>query len=242
MAPDDERHASWAGYVQGCRDECCRTAARNYQKLRVLDIHRGRPRRVSVEPTRRRAQALACLGWSGFDIARAAGKTGEWMRQVLNGESMWRTTHDAIAAIYDDMSMRIPPTDTSVRRQTVAKVKNRAANNGWLPPLAWEDIDAGVLAVTDGRAVFDEVVVERVLSGDWRLKCNAAERAEVVAAWTGTDGELERLTGWNVARERRRAVERSRVLSAACGTIDEGRHRGNGADPLTHYLPEQKGA
>ena len=49
----------------------------------------------------------------------------------------------------------------------------------------------------------DEVVVLRILAGDFTLTANRAERYEVVRRWTGADNELERRTRWNVARMRR---------------------------------------
>lgn len=49
----------------------------------------------------------------------------------------------------------------------------------------------------------DEVVVERILNGDWRLFANPSERTEVCRRWVEAGramNELRRLTGWKTER------------------------------------------
>src|SRR5690348_12294929 len=63
-------HGSLASYVAGCPCDWCLTAKRRYEKQRRLDIERGiGPRLIDPTGTRRRIQALACLGWSQSHIA-----------------------------------------------------------------------------------------------------------------------------------------------------------------------------
>lgn len=200
-----DKHGTWAGYQIGCRLDCCTTAARNYQKGRVIDAHRGKPRTVSCIGTRRRIEALACLGWSGYDVSVRLGHGREWLRQVLMCDQIHRRTHDRIAEVYEALSMTMPTQDTAVRRQVVGRTKARARRKGWLPPLAWNNPDdpderPDMTAVDN---LPDPVVVERILAGDWRLKATPAERAEVVERWTGSLNQLEGLTGWNCARDQR---------------------------------------
>lgn len=206
MTPDDPRHGTYAGYTAGCRVECCRAAARLYHKVRELEALRGIPRMVSSRGARRRVQALACVGWSAYDVAAYQGKAGEWTRQVLMRDMIFRSTHEAIVEAYEALSMR-KPTGTP---QIVARTKNRAARLGWVPPLAWGDIDNDPeppVVVAEDHV--DEVLVQRILDGE-RLPANPAERAEAIRRWTTAGrplSELERITGWNTARELRRANE-----------------------------------
>lgn len=49
----------------------------------------------------------------------------------------------------------------------------------------------------------DEVVVRRILSGEWGLKANPSEKREVCRLWTARGGSLrtlESFTGWNTTR------------------------------------------
>lgn len=55
------------------------------------------------------------------------------------------------------------------------------------------------------RKVCDPATVERVLSGEWRIKTTRADRIEVMQRWTGSLTDLETLTGWNVWRLARQA-------------------------------------
>lgn len=118
---------------------------------------------------------------------------------------------------------------------------SRARNAGHLPPLAWDDPDtlAWPLGWTEpldvdsidiqegyirnaekGDTLIDQNVVERVLSGRLVPDASPAERLEVARRWPGSLAELERMTGWNVHRERRRCRS-SMVLSAPTTETEE---------------------
>jgi hypothetical protein len=190
-------HGTWAAYNAGCRCDDCRSAARLYQKQRTLLAVRGIPRRVPSVGLRRRVQALACLGWDMYAIARELDAYPDKVRQWTLHPTVYRTTHEQLAAVYDRLSMRLPPTDTPEQKANVAKTRNRAARNGWLPPLAWDDEtlddpDARPARSRDERrrTDLDPVVVERVLAGE-RLPMTPAERAEVV--------RQARARGWSEA-------------------------------------------
>lgn len=199
---------TWARYNAGCRCDDCRTAARNYQKRRVIDAESGRPRRVSSRGVTRRIHALACLGWDMYAIAREVQTGRETVRQWTLHDTVYRTTHDRMAEVYDRLSMRLPPERDRMERLVASRARNKAKRNGWAPPLAWDDIDHDDHPrghTTPDRDDVDDALVLRVLDGDAALarKATAAERAEIVRRWRG-DGralnELERLTGWEPRR------------------------------------------
>lgn len=207
---DDVRHGTNAGYVAGCREDCCRTATRNYHKRLRIEHHRGQRRLISSLGTRRRIEALGALGWTGVQVGAVLGITGEHVRQIRNQSLVTRSLAARVATAYDQLSMQLPPERTRAERHNASRQRNRAKAAGWLPPLAWDDIDDSMDAGYARNAVdvlhrkaIDEVVVERILSGRPCRTATKAERDEVVARWPRTGrslAELARLTGWKVER------------------------------------------
>jgi hypothetical protein len=208
MTPDDPRHGTVAGYAQHYRDDrggyCdpCRAAKAKFDKRNGIAKARGNPTTVPSLGARRRIQALQRLGWSRPQIAAAAGwNTTGSLNYIARSETITRKTHQAIARAYDKLSMSLPS------GPGVAQARTWAMRRGYAPPLAWDDIDTDERPHTGtdrwGRtrdADVDPVVVTRILAGDWRLPCTAAEKAAVVAAWDGSHNELARRTGWKVER------------------------------------------
>lgn len=141
MSPNDKRHGTNAGYIAGCRDECCRAAARNYHKRLVHDHHHGRRRMIDGTGTRRRIQALVALGWSHRLIAEHIGVTRQVVTQWAGRDVLYRTSAARVASAYDDLCMKFPPQTTKHERITAQRMRTHAKKLGWLPPLAWDDID-----------------------------------------------------------------------------------------------------
>lgn len=88
--------------------------------------------RVGITGSQRRLRALAALGWSGDEMAQRGGLDARLIRSVMNAEhdQMYRHHADAIARLYDTLSMALGPS---------AEARRRAAVKGWPPPLAWDD-------------------------------------------------------------------------------------------------------
>ena len=215
MRTDDARHGTYAGAnahwgtgVPTC--EPCRAAATRYQKERKLDQLQGRDRTVSLMGTRRRIQALAAIGYSYNQIAVA-------LKIDRRAVSRWATVTDEtitsreaarVARLYERWCMTLPD-DSNHRRDYFTR---EARRKGFLPPLAWDDIDdpnnnqVSILPekVSDrSKILIDEVVVQRVLSGVKEVMVTTAERHEIVRRWPSTGrslAELARLTGWKVER------------------------------------------
>lgn len=193
------RCGSDAGYNAGCRCEACRAAhAANHRRLRARPCPT-----VDATGTRRRVQALACLGWSAAELSRSLGRNRSYLAKAIDRDRVHPTTAAAVEALYDRLSMTWCTTPTAARTAATA----RAA--GWVPPLAW---DEG--AIDDPTATpygvhptpvdgLDPVVVDRILAGEHTLPATPAERAAVAAGWRRRGrplAELARLTGWNVHR------------------------------------------
>lgn len=202
MSPDDPRHGTRAGYSAHRRagqDACadCRRANTRDHKLFLLG---RKPRLIDPLGTHRRIRALLALGWTHVEIARHCGLTTRgWTSELLRAGQVRQDTAAAIARAYDAMSGQVPQGKYRDRGRSIARAK------GWPPPLAWDDIDRdpeppSAAEVDD----VDEVAVERILRGDWRLSSTRAERVEVCRRWVeqgrGSLAELERRTGWKVHR------------------------------------------
>lgn len=178
-----------------------------YEYQRLREAAAGRPRHVDVGPTRRKVQALCALGWSATDVARALGITQQSMSKILNRpERIRRSTAERIDAVYTAWEMRTPPETPWTRRN-----RTNATKRGWLPPLAWEDIEAGIVAQAPGEAGYtheryDEDLVDYVMQyHDFSVRLSPVEKSEIVRRWTrsvGSERELCRLTGWRAGRYR----------------------------------------
>lgn len=198
IAPDDPRHGTTRGHAAGCREACCRIPRNLYEARRrkyrqALGIHR----RVPAIGTQRRIRALMRLGWTGRHIADHCGwKSAEAVTEILKDRRwVFLTTAAKVSRAYDDMSMRIGPSE---------KNRRYAERMGWLPPLAWDDIDNDPeppAALHDEPAV-DPVVVMRLLEGQ-RVKATKAEKEAAMTQWVadgGSRNELARMHGWKPER------------------------------------------
>jgi hypothetical protein len=119
---------------------------------------------------------------------------------VSKHEVIHRTTADTIAAAYESLSMTVPEGAYANRNRAIA------ARRGWLPPLAYDDIDdpneqPRIVVEPRARLDVDPVVVERMLSGD-RIEHTVAERRRVVAElWSRGLGPVGIANLINVADE-----------------------------------------
>lgn len=213
MLPDDPRHGTYAGgriHRTDNEDVCdpCRRAEARYEQARRLDILNGRPRSLPALGTRRRLQALVALGHSYTRIGEGLAITpaGAWALGARPRSYVRATTVAKVNSLYEAWSMLLPPTNTSAERKAVAYAHTVAARNGWLPPLAWDDIDHDLEPATtdnpDAATDLDWVVVERFLAGDV-VPTTIGERHAITDAWLDagrTWSDLERLTGWRHGR------------------------------------------
>lgn len=217
-APNDPRHGTVAGYNRiPCRELCCRAAYTRWRKHWTHDRNNGQTRKVDATGIRRRIQALMALGWSIQSMADTAGTTHRVVQTALRSQSITRAKADRITAMYDRLSMRLPPERTGTERQSAARARNRAHADGWPPPLAWDDetIDdpnsrpyRHQRRPEGGNAelrTVDRVVVERALNGQ-RVRATPPERAEIARRWARTGrslNDLDALQGWNCRRDAR---------------------------------------
>lgn len=89
--------------------------------------------------TIRRVQALAAIGYSPRRVGMMAGLGQPMMSQLMAGKHKRVNvrTAQAVADVFERLAMTPAPPS----RETTYALK-RARENGWPPPLAWDDIDA----------------------------------------------------------------------------------------------------
>lgn len=138
MSPDDPRHGRNAGYDAGCRDQCCKAGAAEYERLRRYDAILGRPPRTQdATGTNRRMQALVALGYSYRDLSEHLGVGHDQARKLALPMAYVRSsTADRVKAVFEKLCMT--PAADSWRASYARTV---ARKSGWVPPLAWTDID-----------------------------------------------------------------------------------------------------
>lgn len=141
MSPDDPRHGESAGYVAGCREECCRTAIADWTRHARTRRYLQGQLMVDGTGTRRRIQALMALGWPSPTIDAELGRKRTYTTAILCGDGapVLRTTAEQYRRLYDRLSMTLPPQETRYQKQASTRVRNHARRMGWAPPLAWDD-------------------------------------------------------------------------------------------------------
>ena len=216
MTPNDPRHGTSAGYDAHRRNgekacDPCRDAACRYEKGARFDRLRGRPRTLPAVGTARRLQAPGAMGYTLGEIAAECDTSWDMVQKWIHRDGIVRRdTADYVQRVFARLCMTPPPETTGKEKWRRSYARTVARKNGWLPPLAWDDIDRDPEPPTHDvpDVDIDEAVVHRVLAGE-RLPANTAERAEIVRRWLDTGRplvSLEQLTGWNGQREKDRAM------------------------------------
>ena len=187
ICPPDHRHGATTTCAtrHRCRCNDCKAARRDYMYWHRHMTAAGRVgvfnRLVDATGTRRRIQALMCLGWSQSELHRRSGIHQEVFSEHLYSATVTSKSRDRVAALYEDLSHLIPPTDTMSQRISVNRTRALAQRRGWAPPLAWDDIDNDPEpAAADNKAEVDHVAVDLALAGK-HVRLTPAERRACVA-------------------------------------------------------------
>lgn len=165
----------------GCRCDDCKQGRAEYQFWWEHMRAAGRAFVVDATGTRRRLQALAALGWSaraiGDRFGRGDGIVHRWMTRSA---TVTRATAVMVDAWFTELAMTKPALDTVHDRYSVGRARAHAARRGWVPPLAWDDIDNDPApARTDDEETVDEIAVELAITGV-AVRLTPAERRECV--------------------------------------------------------------
>jgi hypothetical protein len=174
-----DSHGTENAHAKGCR---CPGARRDHylnDMRRKLDRLAGNPRIVDATGTHRRLRALMALGWRARDLAPRIGWHSGELDTIFRRMTVHRDTAAAIRDVYRELSDKQGPSE---------QTRRRAARNGWLMPIWWDDetIDdpAWTPPTIDRSDGVDEVKVARRLAGDRTVRLNQAEKAAAVQQLT----------------------------------------------------------
>jgi len=147
--------AKLAGVSQGCVNGILYARSKRQPSKRIrretetaiLAVHPGRAFNqlddlTPVDPTgtRRRAQAMAAVGWSFVIQAARAGVPD--LNEALGRDRVQAGTARKIRVLYDELCGRrpvLPAETTRWQRSAVTRTRKLAAARGWAPPGAWDD-------------------------------------------------------------------------------------------------------
>lgn len=185
-------------------------------RILAVRLELGPGARVDAVGSVRRVRALVALGWSQSKIAQRLGIRPTNLHLARGCPSTTYATALAVRALYDELSMQLPPELTHRDRIAANRARNYSRARGWLPPLALDEdrLDdpfyeiASVLPDVESADDIDEVAVWRRLHGDKTVRLTKHEQALVV--------EQALAEGWSQADvERRTGLNPSRILRAA---------------------------
>jgi transcriptional regulator with XRE-family HTH domain len=178
------------------------------EKVLAVELALADGAQVDATGTTRRVRALVALGWSQSKLAEQLGiARSNFHLATGTRPSVLAGTARAVADLYDELSMKIPPAATHRDRISVSRARRYAKARGWLPPLALDDehlddptYKPGSLApdVVEGGDVLDEAAILRRMAGDKNVRLTKAEKAELVRRWIASGrslNECERITG-----------------------------------------------
>lgn len=150
-----------------------------------------KPLRADLVPgvgTRRRVQALAAIGWPLTVQARRMGATTQQVWEFAHVDRpVSAVNHRRAEALFESLSATPGPS---------SRVRRMAAERGWVPPLAWDDIDdpdglPDLEGEPDGEV--DEVAVARASRGE-RLALTPEEKAEALRLGVDRGEPLSRVS------------------------------------------------
>jgi transcriptional regulator len=186
---------------------------------------------ISSRGVHRRVQALVSRGWSMSRLARELSLSQQNFPRMMKSNLVTVQRHREVAAMYERLWGKVPSHDTTPTLISFRHAKNHAARNGWLPPLAWDDIDTDVTPPTVGDASeeveeIDEVAVEFAASGAPGSYTQAERKAAVLllASRGLSDGEIGRILGRSSD-----AVFKIRARAGVASPIGAGRPEGTRA-------------
>lgn len=143
----------------------------------------GARQSVPGRGTHRRVQALVARGWSLSKVARELGWTVENFHGMMRRDMVGAATHRAVADLYERLWDVEPPRATHRDKIAYTRALNFAKRNGWLPPLAWDDIDTDPTperdVVQQGRVTGEELLE------DIAFLLKGGESPEQIAALVG---------------------------------------------------------
>jgi hypothetical protein len=195
--------------ADGSRTPSKRIRRDTEQRILAIQLDLADGARVDGTDAVRRLQSLVALGWSMAKLADRLGILGSNFTPIIHGRrQLTVATATAANALFDELSMTLPPNQTHRDKIAFSRARNYAAAAGWVPPLELEDLVVDVELDDDETPAIDEAAVWRSVNGDRDVQLTAADRQEVIRTLHRrglTDTQIGQLTGFkSVSIERKR--------------------------------------
>lgn len=167
---------------------------------------------VPARGTQRRLQALGALGWTLTALGDRLGLAERRVAAILQERFVTARTARSIVALYDELWATRPTGTTPNQLATIRRATRRAARLGWVPPMAWDDIDTDPTPpVRDDTAAPsdepDEVAIAAAVDGH-RPHLTTAERHAALKVlharghWDKTLADLLSVSTRTIERDR----------------------------------------
>lgn len=116
------------------RSPSSQVVRRNANKLLSVQIDLADGAAIEALGSMRRLRALVALGYTQTDIANRIGVQLPNLGKLIHARQKHVSVKIArrISQVYDELLMKPGPSN---------RARRMARNHGWLPPLAWDDID-----------------------------------------------------------------------------------------------------
>jgi transcriptional regulator len=193
--------------------------ARDFLKIQATDANRAPRSHIDATGTQRRIQALNVMGWTQASLAAELGRSPANLRRSMTSDSVTARTAQLVNVMYERLWDAQPPHQTTAQRTASATARAHATQQGWLPPLAWDDIDSDPdpdpnKPDPDGvHSDPDEIAIERAIAGDTQLRLTHAEQIRVVHRMSERGRSIRTIA--ELLSTSKRTVSRHRQTSAA---------------------------
>ncbi|WP_284761554.1 helix-turn-helix domain-containing protein [Curtobacterium sp. MEB011] len=123
--------------------------------------------RIPSRGAQRRLQALVRQGWSLRHLAVRIGLGPSECSRILRTSHVSGRTHRKVTALFDELWDQTPPKTNRYELHAYNRAVAFATQNGWHPPLAWDDIDLDDRPAEALRSdSVDDMAVELAVAGE----------------------------------------------------------------------------
>ncbi|MDF2578466.1 MAG: hypothetical protein K0S49_45 [Microbacterium sp.] len=127
---------------------------------------------IPARSAARRMQALYARGWTDTALAPHLGIERSNVRRIVTQKYVQLRTHIQIGDVYERLWNATPTNSPASQAEQIEK----ARRHGWVPPLAWDDIDEDDAPATGEEVGVDEIAIQLAVEGRAVVRLTREER------------------------------------------------------------------